>query len=151
LCKHLNDPADPLAEGWNLLTKYYSTAFKTGSYPAITKDSIVMWSRPHPKAATASNDYIGRPSGWDRTEDNLYAVVLTTGPATVSLTSGSTTTTFSVQAGLSKLKMPSSVGGISGTITRNGAAVASYKSGNAFSYTNTPITYNFNYFVGSSS
>jgi glucan endo-1,3-alpha-glucosidase len=134
-----------------LLTKYYSTAFKTGSYPAITKDSIIMWSRPHPKAATASNDNIGRPQGWEKTDDNLYAVVMTTGPAIVSLTSGSTTTTFSVQAGLSKLKVPSNVGSISGSINRDGAAVASYNAGNAFSYTNTPTTYNFNYFVGSSS
>lgn len=137
-------------EGINVLTKYYSTAFKTGSYPAITQDSIVMWQRPHPHDATASNDGAGRPTGWNWTDDYLYAVVLTTGPATVTLTSGSNTQTFSVQGGLSKLKVPSSAGAMSGSIVRSGSTVASYASAGSV-YTNNPVTYNFNYYLGSSS
>jgi len=135
----------------NVLTKYYITAFKTGSYPEITEDSIIIWSRPHPHGATASDDSAGQPTGWDRTDDNLYAVVLTKADAIVALTSGSTTQTFSVSAGLTKLKMPSSTGSMSGQIHRSGSLVASYSAGSKFSYTDSPSTYNFNYMVGSSS
>ncbi|OCF33259.1 hypothetical protein I316_05000 [Kwoniella heveanensis BCC8398] len=135
----------------NSLTKYYATAFKTGSYPTITKDEIVMWARPHPHDATASSDSTGRPAGWSYTEDYLYAVVLSTDGAEVTLTSGGSSQTFTVSAGLSKLKIPLSAGSISGSITRSGSTVASYDAGSSFTYTTTPSTYNFNYFVGSSS
>jgi glucan endo-1,3-alpha-glucosidase len=137
-------------ESINVLTNYYSAAFKTGVYPAITKDQIVMWQRPHPRAATASNDGAGRPTGWDRTDDQLYAVVLTTGPADVTLTSGSNSQTYSVAGGLTKLKIDSGFGSISGKIVRDGNAVASYASA-GFSYVAQPLTYNFNYYLGASS
>lgn len=133
------------------LTNYYATAFKTGAYPTITADEIIMWARPHPHDATASSDSIGRPTGWSYTDDYLYAVAMTTDAATVTLTSGSTTETFSVSAGLTKLKIALSAGSISGSISRSGNTVASYDAGSAFTYTTSPITYNFNYFVGSSS
>lgn len=45
------------------MTSYYATAFKTGAYPAISKDQIVMWSRPHPALATAP-DPVGRPANY---------------------------------------------------------------------------------------
>ncbi|KAK4684846.1 glucan endo-1,3-alpha-glucosidase, partial [Tremellales sp. Uapishka_1] len=137
-------------DGINVLTKYYSTAFKTGSYPTITEDTILMWQRPHSKDASAS-DPIGKPTRWDATEDNLYAVVLTTGPAIVEITSGGTSSTFSVSGGLTKLKVSSKVGQMSGSIVRDGSTVASYNSGSSFSYTNSPSSYNFNYMIGSSS
>lgn len=137
-------------QGLNHLTKYYATAFKTGAYPSIDQDVLVMWSRPHPHDATASSDGTGRPTGWDWTTDFLWAVVLSTGDATVTLTSGSNTENFSVKAGLTKLKIANSPGGMSGQITRNGAVVASY-NGAGFTYTDSPSTYNYNYFVGSSS
>lgn len=133
------------------LTKYYSTAFKTGEYPDIETDELIMWARPHKHDATASSDSVGRPTGYDWTEDYLWAVVLTTESAVVSLTSGSTTQTFAVSAGLTKLKLAMSEGSISGSIIRDGSTVASYNSGSAFTYTNSPTTYNYNYFVGSSS
>jgi glucan endo-1,3-alpha-glucosidase len=136
-------------QGLNVLTKYYATAFKTGSYPSIEKDTLVMWSRPHPHDANAP-DGTGKPTGWDWTTDYVWAVVLSTGDATVTLTSGSNTQTFTVKAGLTKLKIANAVGGMSGQITRNGQTVAKY-DGAGFTYTTTPSSYNYNYFVGSSS
>ena len=38
---------------WQDLTQYYATAFKTGQYPTIEEDIIVMWSRPHSTSASA--------------------------------------------------------------------------------------------------
>jgi len=49
--------------GWLNLTSYYSTAFKTGSYPPVTKDQIILWSRPHPALATAP-DPVGQPTNF---------------------------------------------------------------------------------------
>lgn len=49
--------------GWLNMTSYYATAFKTGTYPAISKDKIVMWSRPHPALATAP-DPVGQPTNY---------------------------------------------------------------------------------------
>lgn len=138
-------------ESINILTKYYATAFKTGSYPTITEDSIIMWSRPHPHDATASADSVGKPTGWDWTDDNLYAVVLAKSGAVVSITSGSTTQTYSVNAGLTKLKMASSPGSMSAQMMRSGSVVAQYSAGTNFEYTTSPSTYNYNYMVGSSS
>ena len=135
----------------NVLTKYYSTAFKTGTYPTISEDSLILWSRPHPQDATATSDPVGKPTGYDWTDDNLYAVVLAQSDATVTLTSGSSSESFSVSAGLTKLKMASAVGSISAQMTRSGSVVASYSAGSAFSYTDSPSTYNYNYLVGSSS
>lgn len=136
---------------WLQLTKYYAQAFKTGSWPTIASDSIVVWARPHPKAATASSDSIGRPSGWDRTDDNLYALVFATDSATVTLTAGKNTQTYPVTQGVNKLKLASAPGSITAKLVRNGQTVTSYDAGSAYTYTETPSTYNFNYFVGSSS
>ena len=49
--------------GWLGLTQYYATAFKTGQFPTIEKDQIVMWSRPHSTSAT-SPDPVPPPSNF---------------------------------------------------------------------------------------
>lgn len=134
-------------QGLAPLTQYYATAYKTGQYPAITKDTLVLWSRPHAHDANA-NDYIGKPTGWDWTTDFVWAAVLATSDAVVTLTSGSNTQTFNVKAGLTKLKIANSPGGMSGTISRNGGNVATATINGQ--YTLTPATYNYNYYVGSS-
>ncbi|KAJ9123152.1 hypothetical protein QFC22_001345 [Naganishia vaughanmartiniae] len=136
---------------WLEMTKYYAQAFKTGSWPTIASDSVFVWARPHPKAATASNDATGRPTGWDRTDDNLYAVVFATDSATVTLTAGKNTQSYPVNKGVNKLKLSSSAGSITAKMVRNGQTVASYDAGGDYSYDESPSTYNFNYFVGSSS
>lgn len=46
------------------MTNYYATAFKTGSYPALTEDSLYLWARPHPKDADAP-DSIGKPTNFE--------------------------------------------------------------------------------------
>lgn len=46
------------------MTKYYATAFKTGAYPDITKDTIYAWARTHPKDANAP-DPVGKPDNFD--------------------------------------------------------------------------------------
>ena len=45
------------------VSRYYNTAFKTGSYPAITQDKIYLSARTHPAYASASYDGVPSPSG----------------------------------------------------------------------------------------
>jgi hypothetical protein len=52
------------------LTAYYAAAFKTGQYPQIQKDKIIMWSRTHPSQATAP-DPVGRPDNFELVRSSL--------------------------------------------------------------------------------
>ncbi|KAF8555251.1 glycoside hydrolase family 71 protein [Imleria badia] len=137
--------------GWLSMTSYYATAFKTGTYPAISKDQIVIWSRPHPAFATAP-DPVGRPANYEITADKIWAVVFATSPATVTLSTSSTESqTFSVTAGVTKLSLPISAGGfMKAVLQRNGQTIIDLQPQN-FSFNPSPPSYNYNAFVVSSS
>ncbi|KAG6830981.1 hypothetical protein H0H87_006632 [Tephrocybe sp. NHM501043] len=136
---------------WLDLTNYYASAFKTGSYPAIEKDKLFMWSRTHPTQATAP-DPIGRPTNSDLFEDSVWVVVMATAPSIVVLsTSPENSRAFQVEAGLTKLSIPISAGGgMQGTISRGGNTVVTLKPSN-FTFQGSPEVYNFNAFVASAS
>ena len=116
------------------LLQYYIPAFKTGEYATPTNDMIYLWSRPHSKNAVPSAPTLAKPSNWQDTDDNLYAVILLSSPAEVVITSGSNSATWNAPAGLSKFSVPSSPGSISGCIYRGGNEVKSYDSTGQFSY-----------------
>ena len=81
-------------------------------------------------------------------QDQLYAVVFSTGEATVTLeTSPAVSQSFNVSGGVSQLSLDLTVGGyISATLTRNGTDVVTVKPDN-FTFTDTPVTYNYNVFA----
>ncbi|KAF9452895.1 glycoside hydrolase family 71 protein [Macrolepiota fuliginosa MF-IS2] len=135
--------------GWLELTQYYATAYKTGAFPTIEKDKIFMWSRPHP-AQAKTNDPIGQPDNFELSRDAVWAVVMTTAPSTVILsTFDNNAQQFQVPAGLSKLSVPITPGGtMKGTIQRDGKTVVEL-SPKEFTFQGTPTSYNFNVFVAS--
>lgn len=137
--------------GWLNLTAYYAAAFKTGSFPSIPKDQIVMWSRPHPAYATAP-DPVGQPKNFQLTMDKVWAVVLATSPCTVTLeTSGSNSQAFQVSPGVSKLSIAISPGdSMKATLERNGDVVLTVQPHN-FTFNPNPSSYNFNAYVIASS
>ena len=45
------------------MTNYFATAYKTGSAPAINKDTLYLWARPHPANANAP-DSVGKPDNY---------------------------------------------------------------------------------------
>ncbi|KAF9529116.1 glycosyl hydrolase family 71-domain-containing protein [Crepidotus variabilis] len=132
---------------WFDLSQYYITAFKTGSYPAITKDTIYFWARPHPANAGASADGLGKPSGWDWTQDTMWAAVYSTGPATVILKCGGSSNSFQVNAGVNKLSIGLSPGKMTVQMIRNGQTIIDYTP-NDYTYVNNPATYNYNAWSG---
>ncbi|KAF9556741.1 hypothetical protein CPC08DRAFT_736978 [Agrocybe pediades] len=113
---------------WLELTRYYAQAFKTGTYPAIEKDAIYMWSRPHAaNAGGDSSDGVGKPTNFEILQDAVWAIVMANAPATVVLsTSGDDQQqqSFEVPAGVTKLAVPIAPGGtMKGVMTRDGQTV----------------------------
>ena len=51
-------------QAWLSLVNYFATHFRLGQPPPIEKDQIVMWSRPHPRDATATADSVGPPDNF---------------------------------------------------------------------------------------
>ncbi|WWD02288.1 hypothetical protein V865_000327 [Kwoniella europaea PYCC6329] len=133
---------------WLEVIKYYAPAFKTGSYPSAN-DQLVLWSRPHPKAATATSPSMSRPTGWNNTDDLLYVWVVLKSAATVTVTSGSNSVSWNLSAGVNKVSVKSAAGSIGAKIIRSGSTVKSYDSTGSFTYTTSPSDYNYNYFVAS--
>ncbi|CAA7261571.1 unnamed protein product [Cyclocybe aegerita] len=134
---------------WLELTQYYATAFKTGQFPKIETDKIFMWSRPHSTKAQTS-DPVPQPSNFELFEDAVWAVVMTTEPSTVTLaTSDTTSKSFEVPAGVTKLAIPITPGGtMRGTIQRGGQVIVELNP-KEFTFQGSPKTYNFNAFVAS--
>ncbi|KAJ7650688.1 glycoside hydrolase family 71 protein [Roridomyces roridus] len=139
-------------QGWLDLVLYYSQAFKTGKYPAITKDRIFLWGRLYPASADPppGADHVGRPDHWQWTSDKVWAVVLLISPATVTLKCGSSTSTAALPAGLGKMQLSLvSNCAVSAAVARKNATVLSLVP-SGFGFSKTPPTYNFNAFVAAS-
>ncbi|KAJ3969097.1 glycoside hydrolase family 71 protein [Lentinula raphanica] len=133
---------------WINLSKYYITAYKTGTYPTITQDVVYWWCRPHPALATATSDSLGRPTGYDWADDYLWAVAFCSSTCTVTLTLGTSTQTFSNLAyGVNKLKLPMAIGTVGIKMVKSSTTVIN-ASPTGFSVIATPSQYNYNVFVG---
>lgn len=132
---------------WLDMTSYYATAFKTGSFPDITEDKLYLWARPHPRDATASNDPVGKPQSFQLMEDVVFAVVMATSPSMVTLSTGpSSSQTFNVSSGVTKLSIPISAGGtMYGKIQRDGNTIVELDP--QFTFDGNPTTYNYNAMV----
>ncbi|KAL1734726.1 glycosyl hydrolase family 71-domain-containing protein, partial [Schizophyllum commune] len=133
---------------WMDMNLYYIQAFKSGAYPAVTSDVIYFWARPHPAGATASSDGLGRPTGYDWATDAMWAVVFSTGQATVTIRCGSSSNTTTVGAGITKLLTPLSPGQMTVTMVRNSQTIINYTPTD-YTYVTNPATYNYNAWVGS--
>ncbi|KAJ7083617.1 glycoside hydrolase family 71 protein, partial [Mycena belliarum] len=136
-------------QGWLDLVAYYIQAFKTGVYPPIQRDRIYLWARLYPTHAYSS-DSVGRPANSDWSRDFLWAVAMLTAPADVVLECGDKRESWSLPAGLAKLKLP---------LTTSCSVRAAVKRGDdsdmtfvpaGFDFRTDPPNYNFNAFVAAS-
>src|SRR5258706_1711694 len=118
--------------GFTTMTKYYSDAWRTGTYPTIMKNQIFLSTRSHSRDQDIDSDSVGKPSNWQwvsgntsvtksisllislyQTDDNLYAVVFDASGAdggSLQLSIGTSSGTFSVSAGVNKFKLSLSPG-----------------------------------------
>jgi len=140
-------------QGWLDLQQYYISALKYGVYPSILRDRVFLWARLHPANTDAAKDVIGRPSGWQYTDDFLWAMIFSTGGSiSVTLRCGDYAETTALSGtGAFKLRMPlvGAGGQISATLRRDGAGVVSLVPA-GFVFSSHPTSYNYNAFVASS-
>lgn len=91
-----------------------------------------------------------KSDAFNQTQDFLWAVVLLTSPAQVTLACGPSAQTTDVPAGLAKLKLPlTSDCDVSSTVSRDGRRVIDFQP-NGFHFSTSPTMYNFNAFVAAS-
>ncbi|MCW2848943.1 MAG: hypothetical protein JWR90_2917 [Marmoricola sp.] len=129
------------------LMGYYAKWFRTGSAPAITKDQVYVTHRIHlstavPKYGNATASY--RMGGMSTPpQDTVESLVFLTAPATLSLTSGGTTSTFAMKAGISAVTVPLKVGTVSAVLSRGSTKVEDLTS--PYPVVQTPEVLDFQY------
>ncbi|KAG8908649.1 hypothetical protein FRB99_004937 [Tulasnella sp. 403] len=127
---------------WLEMTGYYAAAFKTGVKPTITADKIFIWGRPH-GVDDGAPDGLGKPDRSSWTTDKLWVVLFSTGPGSLTVTQGPSSTTTGVKSGVNKISLPLGVAeGVTAVLTRDGQQVFSFSA--PISFGNNPPSYNFN-------
>jgi hypothetical protein len=136
---------------------YYMQWFKSGVKPVPSTDLIAIAHRQHPRCApgphpgsdgsatcsAAANDTdnaetrsgttttirpLKRQLGATSTDDNLYGAVILKSPGTVIMTTGSTSKSFALPAGVSRISMPFTTGTQSIKLVRDNVTVTSKTS-----------------------
>lgn len=152
--------------GWLEMSKPFIAAYKAGEKSAnnyITEDKLIYWYRPTPKDIncdstdttmqgnpnnSSGNFFRGRPNGYESMTDEVFVVSLLKSPATVQVTSGSSSKTFQAQAGASAFSAPMGVGKQQFSLLRNGQTVMSDTSLKDIVDSCICGIYNFNAYVG---
>ncbi|KAJ7720277.1 glycoside hydrolase family 71 protein [Mycena maculata] len=137
--------------GWLYLFRYYLQAFKTGVYPEIEQDRIILWMRRFP-ALASTPDPVGPPDHCEWVHDVLWAVFMLCEPADVVLRCGDNVqTTTNVPAGLAKVKLPlEATCKVSASIVRGDGSGMDFAPERMEFTTEQQKTYNFNAFVAAS-
>lgn len=140
-------------DGWLEMAKPFIAAYKArASKPDayITKDQIIYWYRPTPKAVNCdSTDPNGpRPNGWDTYEDAVYVVSLLTQGGKITVNSGGNSRSWDAPAGAYAQKVNMGVGAQRFDLSRNGNSVISGTSPKEISNTCPCGINNWNAFVG---
>lgn len=140
--------APSVKHGWGPLdlNAYYLTQYKTGSAPAIVRDSVLLTHRTQPYAAKPSypqTKLMSLRGGSSPARDTVEALTMLTKPATVSITVGSTTKSCSVPAGVGICTVPLEIGKVSAKVVRNGFTTATVTS--PHTVTKTPYVQDLQY------
>jgi glucan endo-1,3-alpha-glucosidase len=139
--------------GYYELAKYYISWYRYGVQPAITKDGMFYFHRTQPMNAAIANDASGGcgmgpvvPGQlFGLLQDDIYVTTALTAPATLTVTSGNTTQSFSVAAGVNTTKVPFSPGAQTLQLLRNGTLLTQASSHNI---NGNPTSDNYNVYSG---
>jgi hypothetical protein len=103
---------------------------QTGSYPTIVCDKIYLMARPHTNTAVATADTVGSPpvlgqfgasGSAQATAEAFFALIFATAPGKVVLSSGSSSQSFDINAGINSIRAPLIPGqGMRATLARSG-------------------------------
>jgi glucan endo-1,3-alpha-glucosidase len=112
------------------VTAYYSAWFKSGTQPVIKQDKLYFVYRNRSKWLTTAYDL--KKEAWieipdqihDDVEDNIYATVMLTAPAELTIRTGKTSKKFSLPSGISHVELPFQPGTPRFTLRRKGDKLA---------------------------
>ncbi len=122
-------PSTGIQNAFAQLVAYHSLWFKQGAPPAIVRDRLVYFHRTHRRAATPDPTAQPQLYSWQGIAvDEIELVAFLTAPATIQITSGGTTTSADVPAGLQILAAPLAEGRPAFRIRRSGTTVVSCQS-----------------------
>jgi hypothetical protein len=141
-----------VAKGWSqyAITAYYVERYKTGAFPAITKDVLFLSHRNQPlTGATYQSGQTElmtqtRRSAMTPLQDRVEALTYLTAPATVRVRIGTATHTYTAPAGEYVKTFPNSLGTVSGSLTRGSVVLGSVTS--PFTVTRNPVSQDRQYF-----
>ncbi len=132
-------------------SRHHIEWFKTGVEPAITRDELHYFYRPHPKALEGvvkpGEGRMGRPSGAGGLRDDIFVTALLAAPATLEIRCGGARRTFDLPAGLHHVRMPFEPGRPHFRLERDGRTVIDKAGEHEISATDAWA--NFNPFAGS--
>jgi hypothetical protein len=145
-----------VAKGWSqyAITAYYIERYKTGTFPAITKDVLFLSHRNQPlTGATYQSGQTelmtqAQRSAMTPLRDRVEALTYLTAPATVRVRIGSSSYTYDAPAGEYAKTFPNALGTVSGSFSRNGIVKGSVTS--PFRVTANPVSQDRQYFFVSS-
>ena len=138
--------------GWSFLdaSAYYLTRFKTGAWPTIVRDTVLLTHRTQPWAAkpTYPETLLMKLRGGSPARDTVEAMTFLTAAAVVRLTVGANTYVCAARPGVDTCTVPLGPGTVSALVLRNGTVAASVVS--PYPVTSTPYVQDLSY-VGASS
>jgi len=102
------------------LTKYFTQAYKTGTYPTVDQETVFVFYRASSSAATAPNDPLGPIQNCQSMDDYIYVVTMLRNSADLAITSGSVIQHFTVSEGLSTVSIPFQQGAQAVQVLRDG-------------------------------
>ena len=139
--------------GWGFLdlNAYFLTWYKTGSPPAVVRDTVYVTHRTQLAAATPTSPYqtvlMTQRSG-STLRDAVEAVAFLTAPATVRIATGGVTTSFEGAAGMNVFETPVRTGMVRATVARGGVTTTAVTSPNEVSV--APVVQDEQYVIASS-
>ncbi len=134
------------------INSYYASQFKTGTAPQITGDALYVTHRiqladARPKLAQRlMSPTLSGTSTAPR--DTVEVLSFLAAPASITITVGGVSTTYSAPKGESSKTVPLSTGSVSATASRNGSAIAGVTS--PFAVVAMPEVQDLEYYAASS-
>jgi len=121
------------------INKYFLTKYRTGSYPKITKDKIIITHRIQ-KASTMPTGYtavmkVRSSNGQTQPRDKIEVVTMLTESAQLSVNVGGVTQTYTAPAGFYAKLFDLAEGYSTATATRSGTTVATVRTKDEVKYT----------------
>jgi hypothetical protein len=134
--------------GWGPLdvSSYYLTRFKTGAWPALKRDVLVVSHRVQPALAKPTGTQtvlMALRGGSSPARDTVEVLSFLPTAGTVQLKVGSNTYSYSAPAGLSAKTYPLAAGSVSASLSRSGQTYTDVTS--PFSITNNPVVQDLTY------